>query len=542
MPRVAPPEPAVTGLARSRELGRGLAAAHATAAEAEALPLVLGESNRLVREHADAAEIDREGRLPEALRTRVAEAGLFGLTVPEAHGGAGFSLKSACAVVAEIARVERSTAIMIGLHSGLGTRPLVELGDEALKARLLPEIASGACIAAFAATEAQAGSDLTGIRTTGSVEGDELRIDGEKVYVTNGGFAGCYSVLARTPGLGGARAHSLLLVPRDTPGVSVGPEEDKLGIRGSSTVTVYFDGARVPRQNVLGEAGRGIDQAHAALAWGRTLMAAGCVGTAQAALDLTLAHVTTRQQFGKPIGDFSASRAHVARMASRHYAAETLVRWVGHALAEGEPIDELSLLAKVLASEASFEICDRAIQLHGALGFIEPTGVARLLRDCRITRIFEGANDVLLVRGGTAVLSRRPSLSRASLATEVDPDLEREAKAWDALHARLTDARLSVAKEHGVGVVRHQLVLQAVARANLCLVTALATLLRASSAAGASERELGRHASEDLLLEAERHLDDLARAVRDEARVHAVSEHLYAPLRRPAAAEPESPK
>ncbi|MBK7585348.1 MAG: acyl-CoA dehydrogenase family protein [Myxococcales bacterium] len=542
MARALPRSPLALGLESPATLGAGLAVAHATPAEAEALPLVLAESKRLVATLADAARIDREGCIPESLRQAVAEAGLFGLTVPEEHGGAGFSLKSACAVIADIATIERSTAIMIGLHSGLGTRPLVELGSDELRARLLPEIASGARIAAFAATEAEAGSDLTGIRTTGTVTDAGIQLDGEKVYVTNGGFAGCFTVLARTPGLGGARAHSLVLIPRETVGVSIGPEEDKLGIRGSSTLTVTFEGATVPSSMILGEPGRGIDQAHAALAWGRTLMAAGCVGTARAALEQTLSHVTSRQQFQRSIGDFSASRAQVARMAAQLYAAETLVRWVGHALAAAEPIDELSLAAKVVCSETSFEICDRAIQLHGALGFIEPTGVARLLRDCRITRIFEGANDVLLVRGGAAVLGRKPGADSASLAPSLSGPLEREAKAWDSLRARFVDATLSVRTEHGVGVVRHQLVLQAVARASLALTAALGCLLRAHARQDDLELSLARHATEDLMLEAERHLDDLGRAVRDESRVHALSEHLYAPFRRTAARSPESPE
>lgn len=524
----APPEPIAVGLASADVLGAGLSVADATPAEAEALPLVRAESTRLVASLADAARIDREGEIPPALRRAVADAGLFGLTVPEEHGGAGFSLKAACAVVADLAAIERSTAIMIGLHSGLGVRPLVELGSPELQASMFPEIVSGARIASFAATEAEAGSDLTGIRTTGSLVDDGIQLDGEKVYVTNGGFAGCYTVLARTPGLGGARAHSLIFVPRETSGVSVGPEEEKLGIRGSSTVTVTFEGAVVPRSMILGQAGRGIDQAHAALSWGRTLMAAGCVGTARAALDLALSHVTSRQQFNRPIGDFTASRAHVARMASRLYASETLMRWVGHALAAGQAIDELSLAAKVLCSEASFEICDRSIQLHGALGFIEPTGVARLARDCRITRIFEGANDVLLVRGGAAVLGRKPS--QTAVALSLPGPLDGEAKAWNALHARFKDATGGVRAEHGVSVVRRQLVLQSVARANVALTAAFGCLLRAQ--ARPDEITLARHAFEDLLIETEQHLGELARSVRDEARVHAVTDSLYAPFLR----------
>jgi alkylation response protein AidB-like acyl-CoA dehydrogenase len=164
-----------------------------------------------------------------------------------------------------------------------------------LRARYLPALAEGERVAAFAATEAAAGSDHTAVRTAGVLSGEGLELSGEKSYVTNGGFAGLFTVLARTPGLGGTRAFSLVVVPREAPGVEVGPEEVKLGIRGSSTVTVRFEGVYVPMENVLGELGRGMDQAHRCLAWGRTLLSAGCVGTATAALDASRSHVLTRR-------------------------------------------------------------------------------------------------------------------------------------------------------------------------------------------------------------------------------------------------------
>lgn len=520
-------DPLATALAEPVRTARGLAVAHVTDDEAEALPILLDATRRLLAREADADAIDRERRLPRALIESAAAAGLFGLTVPAEHGGAGFSLKSACAVVAAIAAVERSTAITVGLHAGLGTRPLVELGSDALQRRFLPAIASGERIASFAATEAGAGSDLTAIRTTGTLDGDDVRLDGEKAYVTNGGFAGLFTVLARTPGLGGARAHSLVCVPRETPGVSIGAEEEKLGIRGSSTVTVRFDGARVPRAFVLGEAGKGLDQAHAALAWGRTLMAAGCVGTGRAALEATLAHVSSRRQFGEPIGTFGASRAHVAWMAGRLFAMESLVRWVGHALAAGEPIDALSTSAKVFASEGAFETCDRAVQLHGALGFIEPVGVARLLRDCRITRIFEGANDVLLVRLGAAVLSRGSGPELPALAAVVPAELRGAALEWDRVSIALRAAATEVRHAYGVAVVRHQLVLQAIARASIALHAACAALLRASAPSRDDDLALARHAVEDLVLEAKGHLASLARAGRDEERASTLTARLY---------------
>ena len=236
--------------------------ATAAATEGELLDVLLPQVSRFLAAAVDGFAIDRDGRIPPSVREGIARLGLFGMTLPEAYGGAGLSLGAACRVVAELARVDRSVAIMVGLHAGLGTRGLVELGSPALRARWLPRLASGDCIASFAATEAGAGSALTAIATKGRVVDGGLRIDGEKSYVTNGGFAGLFTVLVRTPGLGGERAQSLVCVPAGTRGLGIGAEETKLGIRGSSTVTVSFDDVRVPLDHVLGSPGDGMQQAN----------------------------------------------------------------------------------------------------------------------------------------------------------------------------------------------------------------------------------------------------------------------------------------
>jgi alkylation response protein AidB-like acyl-CoA dehydrogenase len=218
-----------------------------------------------------AGDVEQSRELREHIKSVVKQAGLWAPHLPVEYGGAGLSLASTSRIIAEIARVDRSVAIMIGLHAGLGTRGLVEHGSPELKREWLPRLASGTCVASFAATEASAGSDLTAIRTTGESTARGLRLDGEKSYVTNGGFAGLFTALVRTPGLGGGRAFSLVAIPRGTPGVEIGREEDKLGIRGSSTVTVRFDGAVVPWSHVLGDPGRGTELTHGLLAWGRSL-------------------------------------------------------------------------------------------------------------------------------------------------------------------------------------------------------------------------------------------------------------------------------
>lgn len=487
----------------------------------DVLAIVLEQTRRLGRS-LDAAAIDREARLPEDLLPRLGELGLFGLTIPATEGGLGLSLGNACQVVAELAEVDRSVATTVGLHCGLGTRGLVELGEGALRRRWLARLASGEVVAAFCATEPGAGSDLTAVATTAHVEGDALRLEGEKAYVTNGGFAGMFTVLARTPDLGGNRAWSLLAVPRDRPGVHVGAEEHKLGIRGTSTTTVRFDGVRLPRNHVLGEPGAGMPHAHRLLEWGRTLMAAGCVGTARTALRATLAHAKGRRQFGRPLADLQVVEGHLARMASTAWAMEALVAHVGRLEGAGRPIAVPSAAAKVFCSEGAFDICDRAVQLHGALGFVEDTGVALLLRDCRVTRIFEGANDVLCVRIGTALATGAPGTERlVHCAGSVDLEPHRE---WTTANARL-DALLDEARRRkGIALIRDQRWLAWIGQAHVALHAASASLAAAGPGANASTR--GAHACKTLVHRAHDALDCATHAPADAARDAALMEVL----------------
>jgi alkylation response protein AidB-like acyl-CoA dehydrogenase len=476
--------------------------------DAEAVDLLLPEVRRFLAREVHSEAIDSDGAIPPAVRSGAADLGLFGLTIPETYGGAGLALGAASRVVTEIARVDRSTAIMIGLHVGLGTRGVVTHGSEALRSAWLPRLASGECIASFCATEASSGSDLTSLATVGTAVADGLRVDGEKSYVTNGGFAGLFTALIRTPGIGGARACSVVCIPRDTPGVQIGREENKLGIRGSSTVTVTFDGVVVPWSHVLGEPGRGTDLTNGLLAWGRTLMSAGCVGTARAALDASLAHVTTRRQFGRSIGELGATRAHMAWMAARVHAMESIVRAVASEEARGLPIETSSAIAKVFTSEAAFAVSDRAIQLHGALGFLEPTGVARLLRDCRVTRIFEGANDVLLVRIGAARLASRG----VTVRVPESPELE-------ALARRLERAVADIRQRLGIAAVKRQLVLQRLASAEIALVVGQASV--------STEARLSQYAGAVLAEEGHLALDALSRAEADEDAATEIAKRLY---------------
>lgn len=356
------------------------------------LPVVLREVRGFCAAHVDSARIDRDGALGADLLGAIAAQGWFGLTVPERFGGVGLSLAATTQVIAELAGRDGSMGTCVGLHSGLAMHALLHGARPALAAKYLPEIAEGRRICAFAATEPEAGSDIASVKTTLVDSGGGLRLSGSKCYVTNGGLAGLVTVLARSPGLGGAKAgYTLVAVDPRWRGVVRGPEEHKLGLKGSSTITIDFDDVEIPADHVLGEPSLGLVHAHAALTWGRTLMAAGCLGTARAALEDVWKHVENRRQFGRPLARFALVRASIADLRAE---VLTIDRVIQRAV-EADDLALPSVIAKIVASEGAHAVVDRSIQLMGGAGFMEDAGMARRLRDVRVTRIFEGANDVL---------------------------------------------------------------------------------------------------------------------------------------------------
>jgi len=426
-----------------------------------ALPPIVGddvagplsaEVARFAARAIDARAIDQAHAIPKAVLSGLAELGLFGLTLPAEYGGAGCSMRTAAQVVAELARFDRSVAVTLGLHLGLGTRGLVKYGTASQHERYLPSLCTGERIAAFATTEPQAGSDLSALSTKAvETAGGALRVNGRKVYVTNGGLAGLYTLAVATPGLGGReRGQSLLLVERGDAGFSVEAEEHKLGLRGSSTTGLVLDDVTLPATRLLGEPGMAVPALAHILSWGRTLMSAGCVGTVRAALDKVQLQVATRRQFGKPLAALEVVREQVARFEARAFGMAALVDEV--ARAEGDVLLVRSLAAKVFASEGGWEVVDGAIQLHGGLGFIEDTGLALMLRDLRVTRIFEGANDVLLSHFGASELTK--PLPRVALTTQVDAALAGVAAEADDLAKQVEATRQSLLSRFKVGIFR----------------------------------------------------------------------------------------
>lgn len=434
---------------------------------------------RFCERHVDAKANDVERAIPVKVLRGLAKLGAFGVSIPEAWGGSGLGLPGSCAVVETLARHDRSVATTIGLHLGLGTRPLVAFGSDALKDMALPKLASGDAIAAFATTEPNAGSDLRALATTAVPHNGGLRVNGRKIFVTNGGFARFITIAASTPGLGGrARGQSLVLLRGDDPGLTRGSEEKKLGLRASSTTELNFEDLDLPTTRVVGEAGHGAEHLGHVLAWGRTVMAAGSNGTAQAALEATIGYVTVRRQFGQALATMPIVRAQVAEMAARQYASRALVRVTAAAQHDEAALKRWSLAAKVLCSENSGVICDAALQLHGGMGYIEESGIPLLGRDARITRIFEGANDVLAMRLGTLESAR----------TTLRPAFEAEAgsagRAANALAQQVAGFRDTMVSEYGMQLIRRPRRLHQLGRA-----TALSLACDAAVTVALTERD-----------------------------------------------------
>lgn len=351
----------------------------------------------------DAQRFDREGKIPPRVLEGMRELGLFGLTLPEALGGAGFGLAEASAVVAALAEHDRSVAVTLGLHLGLGTRGLVAYGEKALRERLIPELSTGDRIAAFATTEPGAGSDLSALATRLEEQGGGLLLTGQKAYVTNGGLARVVTVAAQK-----GRSTALVVVEPGVPGFTIGAEEKKLGLKASSTTPLYFDGVQVAAEAVLGGPDEGAAQLAHILCWGRLLMSAGCVGAARAALARAVEYTAQRKQFKKPLQQQEVVRRRLGAMAARLFGMRALVLEAAHARTDAGLV-ALSTSAKLFCSEGAFGICDGALQLHGGSGYIEETGLALMLRDVRVTRIFEGANDVLWTHRGALFATAAPA-------------------------------------------------------------------------------------------------------------------------------------
>jgi len=341
-----------------------------------------------------AAEIDRDHRFPEELIPQMAKLNILGVPIAEEFGGAGADNVSYVIALEELARVCASTSIIVSGHTSLATWPILEFGTTAQKEKYGTKLATGEILGAFALTEPGAGTDAASGKTTAVRDGDEYVLNGSKIFITNGGYAGVYIVTAMTDPAAGTRGISAFVVEPDAPGFSVGEKEHKMGIKASSTTPLYFSDCRIPKDALLGAEGKGFKIAMATLDGGRIGVAAQALGIAQGALDASIAYAKERVQFGKPLSALQAIQWMIADMATQIDAARLLVYRAAWYKDNGLPYGQAAAMAKLFASETATHVADRAIQIHGGYGYTESYPVERAYRDAKVTELYEGTSEV----------------------------------------------------------------------------------------------------------------------------------------------------
>ncbi len=339
-----------------------------------------------------AAEIDETCRFPEENLKLLGELGLLGMLVPESHGGSDAGMVSYAIALAEVAGGCASTGIGMAVANMVG-EAICRFGSEDRKRCLLPDLASGARAGAFALTEPSAGSDAFGITTIAVPDGDTYVLNGTKSFVTNGARPGVAVVMAVTRKEPKKRI-SAFLVESETPGFSVGKAENKMGLKGSNTVSLSFEDCRVPKRNLLGEEGEGFRIAMKLLDGGRIGIAAQSIGIGRAAMDAAISYAGERRQFGHPLSDFQAIRWMLADSATELDAAWLLMLRAAYRKDAGDPFTRDASAAKVFASEAAYRACHRAVQILGGYGYMREYPVERHLRDIKVTSIYEGTSEI----------------------------------------------------------------------------------------------------------------------------------------------------
>ncbi len=505
-----------------------------SAAEREMLEQVTSSLGTLFESHAkDFPQWDRKGEFPAEYLEELRQFGLFSFVIPEEFGGMGFGSAAYSRALQEVSKYDASTAVTIGAHSSIGMRGLLLFGTEEQKKKYYPKLATGEAIAAFCLTEPGSGSDAASIKTNAVRDGDHWVLNGEKLWITNGGIADFFTVFAKTGQVDERRQLSAFIVTKDMPGITVGPHEDKMGIRASSTTTVTFENVRVPAENLLGEEGKGFKVAMNILNSGRTGLGGGSVGGMKRLIALATKQANGRVQFGKKISEFGLVKKKIGEMVIDCYAAESVVSMVAGLVDSGHTDYQIeAAISKVFASEALWRTADEALQIAAGNGYMCEFPYEAAMRDSRINRIFEGTNDILRlfialsamddvgqnlkeisesVKGafndpikGFGVL-RDYALRRATLATGIKREkfhfsklpevLKAEQEVFEQCTRELAGAADRVLRKHGKRIIEKQLATARLAdiMINLfvfgCVLSRVASSVEKHGPAGA-EREL----------------------------------------------------
>lgn len=341
-----------------------------------------------------AAEVDEMERFPKETVEKMQRFGMMGIAVPQEYGGAGGDELSYVIAVEELSKSCATTGVILSAHSSLGCWPIQKFGTEAQKKKYLLPLASGKKLGAFGLTEPNAGTDAAGQQTNAVLEGDQYRINGTKIFITNGGEADTYIIFGMTDTSKGLKGISAFIVESDTPGFTIGKKERKLGIKGSATTELIFKDMMIPKENLLGKEGQGFKIAMQTLDGGRIGIAAQALGIAEGAMEKTVQYVKEREQFNRPIGKFQGLQFMMADMETQIQAAKLLVYQAAAAKSEGRPYGKLAAMAKLFASETAMSVTTKAVQLHGGYGYTADYPIERMMRDAKITEIYEGTSEV----------------------------------------------------------------------------------------------------------------------------------------------------
>lgn len=355
---------------------------------------------QMIREFAEkevkplAAEVDEEERFPVETVEKMAKLGLMGIPFPVEYGGAGGDNVMYSMAVEELSKVCATTGVIVSAHTSLCASPIYEFGTEEQKKKYLPKLCSGEWVGAFGLTEPNAGTDASAQQTMAVEDGDNYILNGSKIFITNAAYANVYIVMAMTDKSQGTRGISAFIVERDFPGFSIGKKEKKMGIRGSATCELIFENCVVPKANLLGKLGEGFKIAMKTLDGGRMGIASQALGIAQGAMDETVKYVKERKQFGRAIGQFQNTQFQMADLQVKIQAARLLVRMAAWKKDKKMPYSVDSAQAKLFAAETAMEVTTKAVQFHGGYGYTREYPIERMMRDAKITEIYEGTSEV----------------------------------------------------------------------------------------------------------------------------------------------------
>ena len=339
-------------------------------------------------------EMEENETFPREIIKKMSELGLMGIPIPEQYGGAEMDFTSYIIAIHELSKVSATIGVILSVHTSVGTNPILYFGTEEQKQKYVPQLASGRYLGAFGLTEPGAGSDAAGLKTTAIKEGDDYRLNGSKVFITNGGEAETYIIFAATDPKAGSKGISAFIVEKDTPGFQIGKKEKKMGLHGSNTTELVFEDAPVPASNLLGQEGEGFKIAMSNLDYGRIGIAAQALGIAEAALEAAVTYAKERKQFGKAIGQQQGLGFKLADMATKVEAAKLLTYRAANLKDKGMRCGQEASMAKLFASKTAVEVAIEAVQVFGGYGYTKDYPVERFFRDAKVCEIYEGTSEI----------------------------------------------------------------------------------------------------------------------------------------------------